>query len=430
MCHVFYTYTANILIMSNAPTIKTRTFHSFKPGYIDSIVVNSKMSPADVEIMSEFISEKKATASIGVSRERRIYQHLRVLREFSPVDFNKITFKILTRILPAIKDCKNEEGNPRFAQNTYRDVVAVTKMFLHWLIDEKHIDITESQLKKIKLPQADEHTIKPDDLLSEESRDAMIRACQNSRDRAIISLLFEAGLRPVEIGRLTHKDVEFTHNSMNVYVREKTARQRKIPAPLSKQYIKAWLNDCPYEPSPDAVVFCSLTPTILADGSRQWLPLKGDAMRIQLKHLAQVAGVKNYIKPYQFRHTMISDCINGGLPERMVTQMSHGGDTRMMKIYYHVSDDEIENRVLARHGLVSDNHTKKDPTSLKCADCGTRNPPTLKFCGNCGGPLTEEAQSQIETTRASVQTYGEGMPEERIQAMIDKAVRAALAGKK
>lgn len=390
---------------TGAPTVATRAFHSMNPAYLDAILNNEWMSEADRNLVREFIDGKKEESTLnkkakhfGVSRERRVLQHLRTLREFSPVDYSKITLKHMTGIMPAIEDAEHD-GKRRFSQNTYRDAIAVSKMFFSWMIDNEKGSLTAKDLKKIGIPAANEHSITAEDLLTEESRDAMIRACQNSRDRAIISLMFEAGLRPVEIGRLTFKDVEYTDASMNIKTSEKTGRVRKIPAPLSKVHLRAWLNDLPYEPEPDAVVFCSLTPIINAN-VRQWLPLKDDAIRRQIKTIAEIAGVKNYHRMYQFRHTAISSWINGGLPERMAMEMSHGGDTKMMKIYYHVTHDEVETRVLAMNGIGNE-PVKKAPSVQVCPACHMRNPTTVKFCGTCGSILDPEKYKESVSAGAA-----------------------------
>jgi integrase len=366
----------------------------------------------------------------GQSRERRVLQHLRTLREFSPVDFRYIDLEDMITILKNIPKATDENKKKRYSQNTFRDTIAVSKMFLTWLSDEGISELTAKDLKKIGIPAANEHTIEADDLISEDDRDKMIKSSQNSRDRAIISLMFEAGLRPVEIGRLTFKDVAFTDNSMTITTKGKTGRERKIPAPLSKMYLKAWMNDLPYEPEPNAVVFCSMTPLINDKGVRQWLPLKDDAIRRQIKTIAGIAGIKNFKKMYQFRHTAISSWINGGLPERMAMELSHGGDTKMMRIYYHVTDKEVERRVLALNNLGTTDPVKTAPTHHTCQSCGIKNPVTLKFCGNCGGPLTEQARSQVETERAGIRAAGQQYVKmEDIQPMIEKAVAAALSRK-
>jgi integrase/ribosomal protein L40E len=420
-----------------SPTIKTRSFHSLNPAYLDAILKNEWMSADDISLILEFIGAKKEESALdnkkkhfGQSRERRVLQHLRTLAEFSPVDYRDISIKHMAEIMPAIEKAETSDKKPRFSQNTYRDTIAVSKMFLRWLIDNNKSQMTEKELKKIGIPEADEHTITADDLLTEEDRDAMIKACQNSRDRAIISLSFEAALRPVEIGRLTFKDLEFTDISMNVKTSEKTGRVRKIPAPLSKQYIKAWMNDLPYDPAPDAVVFCSLTPQVDDKGVRQWLPLRDDAIRRQIKTIAGIAGIKNFKKLYQFRHTAISSWINSGIPERMAMEMSHGGDTAMLKIYYHVTHDEVERRVLALNGIETSEPVKKAPTKYICHKCGTQNPVTLRFCGNCGEPLTEEARNQVQQEKESIRAAGQQFVRiEDVRSIVEREVRAALAGK-
>jgi len=386
-----------LVMATTAPTTKTRSFHTWKESDMPTILEKSNLSDDDKQLVHEFIEGKKEDSILnkkskhfGTARERRVLQYLRTLREFSPVDFSEITLKHMTKIMPSIEKAQGEKGERRYSQNTYRSTIAAAKMFLTWIVDNDKSAMTEKDLKKIGIPAADEKTVKSDDLLTEETRDAMIKACQNSRDRAIISLMFEAGLRPIEIGQLTFADVEFNQNGMIITTDKKTERIRKIPAPLSKPYLTAWMNDIPYESGSDAVVFCSLTPSI-ENNTRQWLPLKEDALRGQIKLIAKRAGIKNYKKLYQFRHTAISSWINNGIPERMAMQMSHGGNTQMLRIYYHVTNDEVERRVNALHGIESDKeYVKKEPTAQICPACGNRNPTTLKYCGTCGTILNAE----------------------------------------
>jgi len=297
----------------------------------------------------------------------------------------------LVAVINRIKEEKKDNGDRRYSENTRRDTIAVMKQFFKFLIKRKKSRVKASELKDIRLPKDPGTPVKPHDLLTEKERDAMIHACQSPRDQAIISLMFEAGLRPVEIGRLRARDVIFSDRGMSVWVREKTTRQRKIPAPLSGGYVKTWFEVAPYPMVDDAYVFPGLHRKRREDGTLVYASMTDDALRAQLKIIAKRAGVTNYRHPYQMRHTAITNLINYGLPEKKVEKLSHGGHSQMLKRYYHVTDEEIEDDILAIHGKTDRKTPLKKPESLYCVACGTLNPPTMKFCGQCRRPLTEEA---------------------------------------
>ena len=45
-----------------------------------------------------------------------------------------------------------------------------------------------------------------------------------------------------------------------------------------------------------------------------------------------------------------------------------------------------------------------------CPECGTPNPPTVKFCGECGTPLTSQARGPATATRAAASTVASAAP--------------------
>lgn len=420
---------------SKAPTVNTRAFHPYKAGCTDRILNNPFMSSDDVELIREFIEEKKSASvlnegkkSFSQTREKRVLEYLRSFREFSDVDFREITLKDMVKAMPRLKNAKitdgKKAGETRFSQNTYRGCIAAVKMFLEWLVDKEYSPMTGKDLKQIGIPKANEKTITPADLLTDADRDAMIGACQNARDRCMVSLMYETGMRPCEIGTLTIKDVEFTADSMIVKTDKKTGRERNIPAPLSRAFMTAWLNQLPYKQAPDAIVFPSLTPTIektKAGIVRHWLPMHDDAVRRQIKDVAERAGVKNFRKLYQFRHTAISNWINRGIPDRISMKMSHGGETQCYRIYHHVTDDEVHRKVMEINDMVP-KQTQKAPELKTCMKCGIKNPSTLAYCGSCGAILDAE-KYEASIQKGDVKTAALQSELEALQRQMAEMVR-------
>ena len=75
--------------------------------------------------------------------------------------------------------------------------------------------------------------------------------------------------------------------------------------------------------------------------------------------------------------------------------------TDMLKTYSHISNDTIMDAVAQRYGIKKPEtrEEKKLFEPIQCTDCGTVNPPGMRFCGVCMKPLTkegEEIRGQLE----------------------------------
>jgi len=100
--------------------------------------------------------------------------------------------------------------------------------------------------------------VKPEMLLSLEDVKAMINAAENERDRALISVLFEAALRPSELLTMRVRSVEFKDNYCLISVCGKTGVKR-IPLVASHRLLLDWLMKHPKRHDPDAPLWISLS---------------------------------------------------------------------------------------------------------------------------------------------------------------------------
>jgi hypothetical protein len=157
--------------------------------------------------------------------------------------------------ISAIKEAKNQRGRP-FKQNILHDYVMFLKRFYLWLIENGYSDVSEKKVRKIRPPRVDRCTKLPDQMLSPEEIEALLRACQSSRDRAIIALLYESGCRIGELGRLTWRRVQFDAYGIVVSIEDtKCHTQRYVRLVMATPYLATWKNDYPFEPTGDALVF-------------------------------------------------------------------------------------------------------------------------------------------------------------------------------
>ena len=102
--------------------------------------------------------------------------------------------------------------------------------------------------------------------------EAIIRACQSPRDRALFGMLWDGGFRIVELGTLTWGQVKFDQFGCAINVNAKTEYARYVRLLGSSAYLAQWRDCYPCQITNDALVFLT----------RQHRPLTYDVVAVQL----------------------------------------------------------------------------------------------------------------------------------------------------
>jgi len=378
-----------------APTRHVRSFHNTKSKYADHSIADAvkigQLVDDDAQLIHEFIAEIKATHGIGVGRANKIIFTLVTWRKFIG-QFRMNTMGDLYRGIEDLREARHE-GIP-YKQNTRRDFMLILKRFYRWLIANGYSSVPEAKVNKIKAPPSDRMTKTAQQMLSEDEIRAMIEACQNSRDRAIIATLYE-GFRVEEIGRLTWAQVKFDDYGTIINVDEKTGRPRYVRLLAATQYLIQWKNDFPFDATPDALVFLS----------NQRLPLQYAAVAMQLKKIALRAGIRKKVTPHLFRHSRITAMLQKGYNESIIKKTMWGNlNTTMFETYVHLTDNDIDNEILEKQGITKrDTHRSVAMDIHECNNCHTINAPTNHFCVTCGKPLTEDIRMSMERLKQDIE---------------------------
>ena len=163
----------------------------------------------------------------------------------------------------------------------------------------------------------------PSQLLSTEEVLTMIRNCRTSRDRALISALFEGGFRIKELGTLTWSQILFDRYGCVVNVNVKTGRPRYVRLITSAPYLAAWKSDYPLSMNEESLVFLTT----------QYRPLEHAGVATQLKKIAKRAGITKHITPHIFRHSRITALLQQGFSESTIKLTMWGSlDTTMLRL--------------------------------------------------------------------------------------------------
>jgi len=234
-----------------------------------------------------------------------------------------------------------------------------------------------------------ETKVSPSDLITEGEFRKMLEVCQNSRDRALISLLYETGARIGEIGHMRIKDVQFDEYGAIVWFPRSKTQRRRLRVVFSVPYLSTWLADHPLKDDPEAPLWIKLT------GKNRLKQMDYDDIRIQLKKIAKRAGIKKRIYPHLFRHTRATRLLSQVSEVVGAKFMGWIPGTRMVKVYIHLADQDVENAILDLYGI-KPSEESKDLEVRKCPRYSFINDAKARFCSRCGLPLTQDAMIEVE----------------------------------
>jgi integrase/ribosomal protein L40E len=230
--------------------------------------------------------------------------------------------------------------------------------------------------------------VKPESLLTPEDVKRMINAAENERDKALISVLFEAALRPGELLTMNIGSVAFKDNYCLISVNGKTGVKR-IPIVASHKLLLNWLAK---HPSKDV-------------NAPLWISLSNNSknermsyhyLRKLVRRLAWKARIKKSIWPYLFRHSCLTSLakILTEAKLELYAGWVHGSD--MTRRYVHFSARDLEETVLEIHGMKKAERFDGVLRLSQCTRCGTKNSAEAIRCSYCGFILDRELAEKIE----------------------------------
>jgi len=171
---------------------------------------NSKIGPDSKEKIKQFLDYLENVEELSYNR---LYFHAINLRILAESMGNSFISPTTNDIIEAL--AKQRKRN--LSEWTIEGYKATLKRFYYWLGKPDVVkDIKFKSKSKINYKK------KPDWRISQEEVDLLIASCDNARDKAIISLLYDSGMRIGEILTLRIKDVVFDNYVMGTMVSGKT----------------------------------------------------------------------------------------------------------------------------------------------------------------------------------------------------------------
>jgi ribosomal protein L40E len=240
--------------------------------------------------------------------------------------------------------------------------------------------------------------VKKEDVLTPEESKMLLHGCKTVRDRALVSLLLDTGVRAGELANIQIKDVhlsgddpfiELTHSKTETGLRD-------VYLVDSLHEIRAWMQLHPNKNKPDAFFFMPLR----ARGGEKPTPF----MTVPSIHAVVVAagkkaGLEKKVWTHLLRHVAATNVAVEGMSASMMNAAfgwSDGG--RMAGRYGHVSARDAAHFRKKAKGIEVKG-TEKQAARI-CWRCNTTNAWHADFCAKCSSALDKEQAKEDKLSAA------------------------------
>lgn len=173
-------------------------------------------------------------------------------------------------------------------------------------------------------PETERKPIKKEDIVK-------LKDCCGLRNEAILDLLRSSGIRISELVALNIEDLDFFGDRVLIRRGKGGDSRMAVMSTEARVHILEYLHSRT-DKSKALFVTCR----------KPHNRLTAAGIRSMLKELARTAGVESNIFPHRFRHTMITEVAEHGLPDSSIQKLAGHKDVNTTMRYTHKSIDNIQ----------------------------------------------------------------------------------------
>jgi integrase/recombinase XerD len=173
------------------------------------------------------------------------------------------------------------------------------------------------------------------DVLDRDQIDALEAACPTERDRILVRILGDCGLRAAELCGLTPEDVRRRDRGAFLHVRGKGERDREVPLPPALlRRLDRYLRDVRPSDSRHRNLFLSLR----RGRSGDYEPLTPSGLRQVVQGAAERASITKHVDSHLLRHSMVTNALRAGMNPMLLAQIVGHSSLRMIEqVYSHLN---------------------------------------------------------------------------------------------
>ena len=187
----------------------------------------------------------------------------------------------------------------------------------------------------------------------------MVKSTKNPRNRAMICLMFDSGMRPGEIVNLKIEDIIFDMDGLivNVPVEGKKGQRRirTVNTMNSEQALKEYLRYHEFKSNPYSLLFYNI------DKKNK---LSVERLNEVIKETVRRAKIEKKVTSYTLRHTSATYLAKHLTEQEMKIYFGWTMGSDMVKTYVHLSCRDLDEKVLELNKKPTQKEEKEDLRQL------------------------------------------------------------------
>jgi len=248
----------------------------------------------------------------------------------------QLTSRRLDELTAGLLDGTRSRSGRPLAKPTVHSYVRAINTFLAWAAKEG-----EAVTARAQRPRLDRRVL---DVLSREEIRTMEERAGNERDKLIVRLLGDSGIRLGELIKLTPDDLRMDRNKYYLRVQGKGGRERLVPvSPTLARRLERYAQRIRRE-SPSGRLFLGLKRRA---ASGEYEALRESGVQQMIHGLAEDCGIRKRVYPHLFRHSFITWQLRTGTNPIVLSRIvGHESLTMINQVYANLTMDDAHDALM------------------------------------------------------------------------------------
>lgn len=250
------------------------------------------------------------------------------------LDYKKINIDMIRNYLKYLDSLK-------YKKNSISKNLSSLRSYYKFLTEEKVV--LNNPFKNISNPKKDKKL--PDFLNYEEINKLFDSADTKTplglRNRCILELLYDTGIRVSELVNLKINDIEFDKKIINILGKGKKERIVYYGDYL-QEVLEKYIND-----SRKYLLNNKLSEYLILNNNGSKITTRG--VEYIIDKMVNEAAIKHKISPHVLRHTFATHMLNGGADIKSIQQLLGHESLSTTGIYTHITNDVLRQEYLKNH---------------------------------------------------------------------------------
>ena len=250
------------------------------------------------------------------------------------LDYKKINIDMIRNYLKYLDSLK-------YKKNSISKNLSSLRSYYKFLTEEKVV--LNNPFKNISNPKKDKKL--PDFLNYKEINKLFDSADTKTplglRNRCILELLYDTGIRVSELVNLKINDIEFDKKIINILGKGKKERIVYYGDYL-QEVLEKYIND-----SRKYLLDYKLSEYLILNNNGSKITTRG--VEYIIDKMVNEAAIKHKISPHVLRHTFATHMLNGGADIKSIQQLLGHESLSTTGIYTHITNDVLRQEYLKNH---------------------------------------------------------------------------------